>query len=77
MSRTKKVPFADALAIWCETCDEQEFRDAVVSMGVYARQRKLGFTIRIEPVLLKTTIIESNLAKGGSAPLFKEVKEGK
>ena len=48
MSRTKKVPFADSLAIWAETCTEEEFRDGVVSLGVYARQRKLKFIVRIE-----------------------------
>ncbi len=64
MSRTKKVPFADSLAIWAETCDPEEFRDGAVSLSVYARQRKLNFNIRIEPVLVKQV--------SEDAPLFKE-----
>lgn len=48
MSRTKKIPFADSLAIWAETCSEEEFRDGVVSLGVYARQRRLKFVVRVE-----------------------------
>jgi hypothetical protein len=48
MSRTKKLPFADALAIWCETAPEEEIRDGAVMMGIYARQRKFAFRVRIE-----------------------------
>lgn len=66
MSRTKKVPFADSLAVWLETADEQEIRDGAVSMSIYARQRKFQFTIRIEPVAVK--------AAREDAPLFKESK---
>jgi hypothetical protein len=53
MSRTKKIPFADSLAIWAETADEQEIRDGAVMLGIYARQRKFGFAVRIEPVKSK------------------------
>ncbi len=66
MSRTKKVPFFDALAIWLETADEQEIRDGAVSMSIYARQRRFNFNIRIEPVLVKQV--------SEDAPLFKETK---
>ncbi len=45
MSRTKKVPFADSLAIWCETASEEEIRDGAVMMGIYARQRKFQFRV--------------------------------
>ncbi len=64
MSRTKKVPFADSLAIWLDTADEQEIRDGAVAMSIYTRQRKFGFNIRIEPVLVKQV--------SEDAPLFKE-----
>lgn len=54
MSRTKKVPFADSLAIWAETAPEQEIRDGVVSLSIYARSRGFKWRIRIEPVLEKS-----------------------
>jgi hypothetical protein len=50
--RKKQVPFTDSLAVWAETCDEQEFRDGAVMLGIYARQRKFAFAVRIEPVKL-------------------------
>lgn len=48
MSRPKKVTFTDALAVWAETASEQEIRDGVVMLSIYARQRKMAFSIRIE-----------------------------
>lgn len=48
MSRAKKIPFADSLAIWAETAPEEEIRDGVVMLGIYARQRKFQFRIRVE-----------------------------
>jgi hypothetical protein len=68
MSRTKKVPFFDALAIWLETADEQEIRDGAVSMSIYARQRRFSFNIRIEPVM----IMNDKRVEAKDAPLFKE-----
>lgn len=49
MSRPKKIPFADSLANWAETCPEEEFRDGVVSLSTYARHRKLKFRVEIKP----------------------------
>lgn len=48
MSRTKQIPFHDALAVWLETADEVEIRDGAVMLGIYARQRKFAFRIRVE-----------------------------
>ncbi len=48
VSRTKKIPFADSLAIWCETASEEEIRDGAVMLGIYARQRNFAFRIRLE-----------------------------
>jgi hypothetical protein len=63
MSRTKKVPFTDSLAIWAETCDEQEFRDGAVMLGIYARQRKFSFAVRIEAVAVKPVHEEMKMFK--------------
>lgn len=63
MARTKRIPFHDSLAIWLETADEQEVRDGAVMLGIYARQRKFQFAIRIEPVAVKRV---------ADTPLFKE-----
>ena len=63
MARTKKVAFADALAIVLETADEQEIRDYAVMFGIYARQRKFGFAVRIEPVAVKPKPEELKLFK--------------
>lgn len=48
MGRHKQIPFADSLAVWAETASEQEIRDGVNMLSVYARQRKFQFRIRIE-----------------------------
>lgn len=48
MSRTKRVPFTDSLAIWAETADEAKIRDGAVMLGIYARQRKFSFRVRVE-----------------------------
>ena len=61
MSRPKK-PFADILADWAEEADPQEFRDSIVMLSVYARQRKLDFKIRVETV--KPAQNEAPLFKG-------------
>lgn len=50
MSRTKKIPFADALDIFLETAPEEEIRDAIASVKAWAQQRKFGFRVRIEPI---------------------------
>lgn len=50
MSRTKKIPFADALDIFLETAAEEEIRDAIASVKAWAQQRKFGFRVRIEPL---------------------------
>lgn len=51
MARTKKISFTDSLAIWAETCPEEELRDGIVMLSIYARQRNLKFRIRIEPLV--------------------------
>jgi hypothetical protein len=53
MSRTKQIPFHDSLAVWLETADEQEIRDGAVMLGIYARQRKFSFAVRLEPIAPK------------------------
>lgn len=53
MGRRKIVPFADALAVWAETAPEEEIRDCVVSLSIYARSRGFKWRIRIEPVVEK------------------------
>ncbi len=63
MARPKKVLFGDALAIILETAEEQEIRDYVVMMGIYARQRKFSFAIRIDPVAVKPVQEEMKMFK--------------
>lgn len=48
--RKQQPAFADALAIWLETADEQEIRDGMVMAAIYVRQRKLGFAVRVETI---------------------------
>jgi hypothetical protein len=48
--RKQQPAFADALAIWLETADEQEIRDGMVMSSIYVRQRKLGFAVRVETI---------------------------
>lgn len=69
MSRTKKVSFTDSLAIWAETASEQEIRDGVVMLSIYARQRKFDWRLRIE-----LTDSAKKTAQEISGPLFKEGK---
>lgn len=68
MSRTKKVPFVDALDIYLEVCTEDEFRGVISHLGVWAKIRKLGFRIRLEsdPVTVKKSLPLLDAAdKGG------------
>ena len=63
MARTKKVPFADALAIWAETSDEMELRDGMVALSVYIAQRHFDWKIKIEPVAVKLVKEETKMLK--------------
>ncbi len=60
MARTKKVPFIDSLAVWCETASEEEIRDGAVMLNIYARQRKFQFRVRLEaaPVEKQLPLLE-------------------
>ena len=63
MARTKKVPFADSLAIWAETADEMEIRDGVVALGIYIARRGFAFKIKIDAVAVKPVQEEMKMFK--------------
>ena len=50
MGRPKKTTFADALDVFCETSSETELRDAAVAIRTWAKQRHLGFTVKVEDI---------------------------
>ena len=47
MSRPRKL-FTDTLDEWLETATEQEVRDALASIRIWARWKKLPFTVKVE-----------------------------
>ena len=50
MSRTKKVPFVDALDIWLETATEDEIMMTALQLRVWAATRRFKFRIKVEMI---------------------------
>ena len=48
--RGRPKPFSDKLDEWLETATEQEVRDALGSIRIWCRWKKLGFTVEVKPV---------------------------